>query len=291
MGAVANITELSNSNTIGNALSAIGSPALVKGVLGLNLMYTENLPEKTNVKKFMKFGSLTAASLAESTALQPDANGELTDSSVSATAAKIAVSSGLSVEEEKFGMIDLARIANEQFSAIARAVDNDFIGMAAGLATTQTAASVMTIDDIMIGQLSIYNSNVPNQEVTLAAVLGPRAVYNVKKEIIQSGAAAWSNPAQLNIFQGAPVKANGFVGNIPGVCDVYQTTGFATTGGDDQQMIIHPQWCLAGMFDSAPVSWVERKGPEGLYTSVISYLFYDVIEWNDLAGVMLRSDT
>lgn len=289
--AVANITELSNSNTIGNALSAVSSPALVKGTLGMNLMYTENLPTGTNVKKFQKKGSLTAASLAESTALQPDANGELTDSSVTATAAKVAVSSGLSVEEQKFGNIDLARIGNEQFGAIARFVDTDFIGMAAGLATTQTATTVLTIDDVMTAQMSIYNSNVPNQEVTLAACLGPRGVYNLKKEIIQSGAAAWSNPAQLALFQGAPVKANGFVGNIPGICDVYQTTGYATTGGDDQQMLIHPMWCLAGMFDSAPISWVADKGPEGLYTSIISYFFYDIIEWNDLAGVMLRSDT
>lgn len=291
MAAVANITEVSNSNTIGNALSAVASPALVKGTLGMNLMYTENLPTGTNVKKFQKKGSLTAATLAESTALQPDANGELTDATITATAAKVVVSSGLSVEEQRFGNIDLARIGNEQFGAIARAVDVDFIGMAAGLATTQTATTVLTIDDVMTAQMSIYNSNCPNQEVTLAAALGPRAVYNLKKEIIQSGASAWANPAQLALFQGAPVKANGLVGNIPGICDVYQTTGYATTGGDDQQMLIHPMWCLAGMFDSSPISWVADKGPEGLYTSIVSYFLYDIIEWNDLAGVMLRSDT
>ena len=289
--AVANITELSNSNTIGNALSAVASPAFVKSTVGMNLMYTENLPSMTNVKKFRKNGSLTAASLAESTAMAVDANGELTDTAVSATAAKCAVSSGLSVEEQKFGTIDLARIGNEQFAAIARFVDNDFLSMASGLSQTQTATSVMTVDDLMTAQMTIYNGNVPNPEVTLAAVLGPKAVYNVKKEIIQSGASAWSNPAQLGLFQGAAVKANGLVGSIPGVADVYQTTGFATGGGDDSQMLLHPMWCLAGIFDSAPQSWLTNKGSEGLYTEVVSYYFYDIVGWNDTAGVLVKSDT
>lgn len=290
MAAVANITEFSNSVTIGNALSRLASPALVKTAVGLESLYREDLPAGTNVKKFVKRGSLTAATLAESTALAPDSNGELTDSSVSATAAKAAVVSGLSVEAQQFGNIDLSRVAAEHGSAFGRFVSNDIIGMAAGLATSQTATSVMTIDDIMLAQLAIYGANVPNQEVMLHAFLGPKAVYNLKKEIIQNGASAFANPSMLSVLNGLPAS-NGFIGDIPGICKVYQTTGFATTGGDDQQMLIHPLWCLAGIFASAPVTWYKDKGAEGFYSEVASYYMYDVIEWNDLAGVMLRSDT
>lgn len=291
MAAVANITELSNSNTLGNLLSSVSSPALVKTPVMMNLMYAEDLPTGTNVKKFQKNGSLTSASLAESTALQPDSNGELTDTSVTATAAKLVVSSGLSVEEERFGYINLQRIGDEQFAAIGRGVDNDAIGLASGLSTAVTSTTVMTIDDLMQGMFNIHNSNVPNLEVALAAVLGPRAVYNIKKEIVQSGAAAWTNPALLGIFNQAPIQANGRVGSIPGICDVYQTTGFATGGGDDYQMIIHPMWCFASMFDTAPKSRVLAQAAAGLYTEIVSYFFYDIIEWNDLAGVWLKSDT
>jgi len=290
MAAVANITELSNSVTIGNALSVLASPALVKAAVGLESLYREDLPSGTNVKKFVKRGSLTVASLAESTALAPDANGELTDSSVSATAAKCAVVSGLSVEAQAFGNISLDRVASEQGSAFGRFISDDIIGMAAGLATTQTATSVMTIDDLMLGQYNIFASKVPNQEVMLHAILGPKAVYNLRKEIIQNGASAFANPNMLSILNGLPAN-NGYIGDIPGVAKVYQTTGFATTGGDDQQMIVHPLWCLAGIFGSAPVTWFKDKGAEGFYSEVASYYFYDVIEWNDLAGVMLRSDT
>lgn len=288
---VSNLTEVSNSVIVGNLLSSIGSPALVKGQVGMNLMYTENLPVGTNVKKFVKYGSLTGAIVAESTAQAADANGELTDTSVTATAAKCVVVSGLTVEAEAFSNIDLARLATEQFAGIARYVDNDFLSMASGLATSVTAATVLTVDDIMQGQFNIYNSNCPNQEVPLAVVIGPRAGYNIKKDIIQSGGSAWANPAMLQVFNESPIQPNGRLGSIPGVGDIYQTTGFATGGGDDTQMIIHPMWCIAGMFAPAPVTWVKQKGAEGFYTEVASYYFYDIIEWNDLCGCALKSDT
>ena len=288
---VANITELSNSNTIGNALSAIASPAFVKGTIAMNHLTAEDLPVNTNVKRFRKNGSLTAATLAEAEAQAVNANGELTDTGVNATAAKAMVVSGLSVEEQKFGTIDLARVGNEQFAAIARFVDDDWLSQFSNLATVTTSTSVMTIDDIMLGQLAIYNAKVPNAEMALSIILAPKAVYAIKKEIIQSGSAAFGNTAMLGVFNGSPIQPNGFVGSITGVGDVYQTTGFATTGGDDVQAIVHPMWCHAGIFDTAPVSWVANKGSEGFYTEVASYYFYDIIEWNDGAGAALRSDS
>jgi len=288
---VANITELANSNTIGNALSAVASPAFVKGTIAMNHLTAEDLPVQTNVKKFRKNGSLTAATLAEAEAQAVNANGELTDTAATCTAAKAMVVSGLSVEEQKFGTIDLARVGNEQFSAIARFVDDDWLSQFSNLSNVVTSTSVMTIDDIMQGQLGIYNQKTPNQEMPLSIVLGPRAVYNIKKEIIQSGAAAFANTAMLGIFNGANVQPNGFIGSITGVGDVYQTTGFATTGGDDVQAIVHPMWAHCGIFDTAPVSWITNRGAEGFYTEVASYYFWDIAEWNDEAGSALRSDT
>lgn len=287
---ISNMTEVSNAVTIGNALSRLSSPAFVKSAVGLNSLYREDLPVGTNVKKFVKRGSLTAASLAESTALAIDSNGELTDTSVTATAAKCAVSSGTSFEAQTFTDMQVQRIADEQGSAIGRYVSNDILSMAGGLSTVQTATSVLTIDDLMQAQLAIYNSNCPNQEVTLQAILGNRAVYNIKKEILQTGATPWMNPNMLQVVTGLP-STNGFIGSIPGLCDVYQTSGFATTGGDDQQMLIHPLWCLAGIFASAPSYVITQVGAGGFYTEIAGYYLYDVVEWNDLAGVQIRSDS
>lgn len=290
MGAVANITEFANSVTIGNALSKVASPALVKSTCMMNLMYTEDLPQGTMTKKMVKKGSLTAAALAEATALAPDANGELTDTSVTSTIAKCAVVSGLSVEETTFGNITLDRQAEEQGAAIARYVDNDALSLFSGLSVTVTSANVLTVDDVMLGQFNIYNSECPNKEVTLQCHIHNKAHYNIKKEMIQAGASVWTNQAFLSILQTNP-QPNCYVGSIPGVADFYVSTGHATSGGDTVGAIFHPMWCFAGSFAPAPVTWIKPKGAEGFYTEVASYYFYDVLEWNDLAGVGLLSDT
>src|SRR5688572_28101420 len=118
--AVANVTEFGNSINIPKVLSDLMAPAFVKSVIGLNLMHVEDLPVRSMVTQFRKDGSLTAAALAESTALAINANGELTRSAVDATVAKCAVSSGLSVEALEFSDLDLATIAERQANAIAR---------------------------------------------------------------------------------------------------------------------------------------------------------------------------
>lgn len=286
---VANVTEFGNSVNVTDVLSAGISPALVKANCMMALIYTENLPAGTMTVKVRKKGSLTAAALAESTALAPDANGELTDASVSATIAKCAVVSAISVEQSEFGNIDAARVAQEHGSAIGRFVDNDALSLFSGLATVVTSSSIMTLDDVMLGQFNIFASECPDKNVPLKTVLTHRGYYNIKKELVQSSAAVWSNESFLSILGGAP-QNNCYVGSMSNI-DFYATSGHATGGGDSTQAIFHPMWAFAGFFAPAPQTWIKQKGAEGFYTEIASYYFYDVLEWNDLCAVALKSDT
>lgn len=289
MAAVANITERGNSVNPTNVVSDIMSPALVKATCMMNLMHSEGLPERTMSKLHGKKGSLTAAALVEATALAVDANGELTDTSVTSTIAKVAVSSGISVEQLKFGGFDDVRIIQEQGQAIGRYVDNDALSLFSGLSGTVTSTSIMTLDDIMLGQFTIFAAECPNKEVPLAVVLSHRGHYNVKKESLNSGASAFTSDTWLAILNGKP-QANCFVGSLPGL-DFYATSGHATSGGDTVQAIIHPMWCLAGNFAPAPETWSIKKGTEGLFEEHCTFYFYDCLEYNDACGIGLLSDT
>lgn len=289
MAAVSNITEFGNSVNVTDVLAAGISPALVKSNCMMGLMHTESLPQGTMTAKLTKRGSLTAATLAEATALAPDANGELTDSSVSATIAKCAVVSGVSVEQGQFGKMTADRIAAEHGAAIGRFVDNDALSLFSGLSTSVTSTSILTIDDVMLGQFNIFASECPNKEVPLKAVLSHRGHYNIKKEIVNSGASIWTNQSFLDILAGSP-QANCYVGSL-GPIDFYATSGHATSGGDTVQAIFHPMWAFAGFFAPTPITWVKEKGAEGFYTEYATYFFYDVLEFNDLCGVKLLSDT
>lgn len=289
MGAVSNITELSNSINVTDVLAAGISPAFVKANCMIGLMHTEDLPQGTLTAKLTKRGSLTAASLAESTALAPDSNGELTDTSVSCTIAKCAVVTGHSVEASTFGSITADRIAEEHGAAIGRFVDNDALSLFSGLSVSVTSASVLTVDDVMLAQFNIFNSECPNKEVPLKYVAHHRGALNLRKELVQSGASVWTNQAFLSILAGAPA-ANCYIGSMLNI-DFYQTSGHATSGGDTVQGLFHPMWCFAGFFAPAPITWVRQKGAEGFYTEFATYYFYDVLEWNDLGGVKVLSDT
>lgn len=287
---VANVTEVGNSITIGNAVSALMAPAFVKSTCMMNLMSTEGLPAGTLTKKWVQKGSLTAVAYGESATAALAGTGELTDQSATSTISKCAVVSGVSVEAQQMGNIGLDRVAAEQGAAIGRFVDTDALSLFSGFATVVTATSVMTIDNLMLAQFNIFNSNCPEQEVPLAIVLNPRAYYNVKKEIIQAGASVWTNQTYLDIL-GTNPQPNCHVGSIPGLGQFYTTTGMGTSGGDTYSAVFHPKWALAGSFAPAPITWFKDKGSEGFYTEVASYYFYDVLEFNDLAGVAVLSDT
>lgn len=288
MGAVSNITELGNSVNVTDVLAAGISPALVKSNCMMALMHTENLPQGTMTTKLTKRGYLTAAALAEATALAPNANGELTDSSVSAVIAKCAVVTGVSVEQGQFGSIGADRIAAEHGAAIGRYVDNDALSLFGGLSQGNTSASVLTIDDVMLGQFNIFNSETPNKEVPLKTVLSHRGHFNIKKEIINSGASVWTNQSWIEILGQTPAS-NCYVGSL-GAIDFYATSGHSLDGADAVQAIFHPMWTFGGFFAPAPITWVDQKGAEGFYTEYATYFFYDVVEWNDLCGFKLLSD-
>jgi hypothetical protein len=286
---VANVTTFADSVNPTDVLSNLIAPALVKRVCMMNLMSTDSLPEGTLTKLVTRRGSLSSAAiLAEATAQA--VNAQLTDTSTSLQIAKAALVSGISVEQLDFGNITLGRMAQEHADDIARFVDNDSLSLFTSFTNSVTATSVLTIDDLELGAFNIYDSDVPNPEVPFASVLSHRGHLNIKQELRAEGASAYRNESFLQVLQTNP-QPNCFVGNIPGIGDIYATSGHQTSGGDTVQAIFHPVWALAGAFAPAPVVWIDQKGSEGFYTEAASYYYYDVIEFLDAAGTQVLSDT
>lgn len=289
MGAVSNVTEFGNSVNVTDVLAAGIAPALVKSTCMMNLMHVEGLPAGTMTAKLAKRGSVIAGpNLAEATAMGIGADGEINDTSVSATIAKCAVVTAVSVEQGTFGNITADRVAFEHGSAIGRFIDDEALKLFSGLSSSRTSTSILTIDDVMLGQFDIFNNDCPNKEVPLKAVLSHKGHYNIKKEIVQSGASVWTNQSFLDILAGTP-QNNCYVGSL-GAIDFYATSGHAVSSGDASQAIFHPMWCFAGFFAPAPMTWVKEKGSEGFYTEFASYMFYDVLTWNADCGCELLSD-
>jgi len=292
MAPVAYVTEL--GNTIQGVVTAdLISPAFVKGAVGLNSIARENLPGRGqgNVKKIVKEGSISVTNpQAESEPLAIASGSEYTESQISLTAAKACVVQGISLEQTRFGTFDEDKAKRLATEAIGRAVSNDIIGMASGFSNAVTATNYVTIADLYTALFTIHNSNCPNQEVLPHFIASPRGVSKIKAEMASTGSTPWVNEMLLDILVNLPATG-GYMGSIPGLCEVYQTTGHSTTGGDDQMPFMHPMWALAGMFDSAPEFFVQDRGAEGFYKEVAGAFFYDVAEVNDGAGVNVKGDS
>ncbi len=295
MAAVANVTEKGNVNTLSYVLSRMIAPSFQKTTVMMGLMSVENAPENTNVVRMQLGGALTASAQTEATALAYGSGGELTDTYVDLTMAACAVTSARSEQLNRFGgqAGSLARLADEQGRAIGRYVDNDAIGLFASTSQTVTSASVMTFDDVALGQFTVFNGNCPDLEIPLVLVAGPRAFKDLGLAAAQTGGAAYGTETMLGIFRetGGKPLANGYRGEVyPGVKG-YMTTGFGTTGGDDRQGLFHPVWGFCGVFDSNIIIKNAYKISEGFYDEVGSLYFYDVSEYNAAACVQMRSNT
>jgi len=291
MGAVAFVSEFGNTINPTDVLGDLMSPPFVKAVIAPNLIHAEDLPVRTMTKKHVKDAALsgTLSAITESNPVALAAAGEYAQTAVTSTIAKIAIASGVSVEQLQFGTVDANAIATKQANLLARAVDDDFLALFSGLSSTVTSASVLTVEDLYAAQYAIWAAECPNQEMDLAVVLAYKGLLNLKKEQINSSASAYTNSQYLSILQGKP-QANRFVGTLPGF-QIYSTSGHATSGGDNVQAVFHPMWCFAGSFAQRPEVMMNNKGVEGLYQEVVSWFFYDIVEWNDAAGVGLLSDT
>ncbi len=282
-------TEISNSAKVTNVISDGISAALVQAVVGLPHVHTEDLPKGTAIKLWRKDGSLTAEAISESAAYTPSANSEFTQTTISSTATKTVVMSKLTAEAAQFGNIDLAKLAVEQGKAIARKLDADLYALFPSLATVVTATSILTVNDVLQAAYSVRASLAGGIGQRLVAILDYKGVFELQKELMNSGAAVLAQPGMTSLLSGL-AQLNGYAGQLPGI-DVFQTSGLATNGGDDEAAVFNPETCFAGVYSPSVIVKQIDVGIGGFWTELDSYVFSNVVEWNDLAGVLLKSDT
>ena len=255
------------------------------------LIYSEDMPEGqgTTVKGFRREGTMSAsAALAEATA--GSLGSPRTDVVVNATAAKAVRMDGISFERQKFGMSDLNSFAKSQARAIARAIDNQGLALFPSVTNQVDCAGAITMEKLDDAQLLILQSEVPDASKDLCFVGSSKAFRNLKTDIRSAAGSAFVSERFLSIFNGAP-QANGFFGNLPGINLFHTPSGLTAVSAQSSQCLFHPDWAFAGMFDSKISVLTNEIGSGGLYTELISYMFWAQILWNDAAAVEILSTT
>lgn len=287
-------TERANIIQQTNVISDAISPALVQRVVVAPLIYSEDLPATTPVKLFRKDGYLTAEEVNESAVLAVDgAEQEVTQSSITATAVKLAAASIVTVEAERFGQLNAAQIARYIGEAIARDWDDEVLALFSGVSGTVTCTSTAVAEKLLDAVYTVRSSTAGVSSGMLTAVLDYKAILELRKDIITSAASVWTQPSLTSLLAGV-TATNGYVGDLPGV-RLYETNGLPTSGTDDIACVFDGALAFASM--ASPSVDVRAKwlgagdGTRGFATEYTGHFFCDVVEWNDGAACGFLSDT
>ena len=280
-------TELANIIGQTDVVSSAIAKGLVDRIVAVPLIYQEPVPENTPVKLWRGEGSLVAEAISESATYTASANSELTQTSVSATAAKNVVLSKITVEAARFRQLTPGKIFQLQGEAIARLLDDNLIALSTGLSKSATATSTLTPQEFWDAMYWIEAGNAAGS--SYRALISAKQANNIRGFLSNSGAVIWSKPGSESIFAGLQ-QPNGYIGSL-GSIDVYQVNGLPTSGGDDVGMLFNPDNAFGGMYDPSISTQSVWVGAGGLYTELTSYHFSKVVEWIDRGGCQIKSDS
>lgn len=284
-------TEQGNVTRRDAAISALAAPAFVESAKALAHGHIENFPADVNAIKFNKEGSFIAEiQSAEAGSYTFDEGDEYSEDSELCTAQTYVHIWKPTVQAERFtsGRLSDDRMAAKQGSALARKFDATWLALFTGFTNAVTCESVATKDKLLDAQYTVHNAL--NLDERLHVVLGRKARNELRKEITNITAPAFSNEFMLQLVSRRP-SAAGYVGDFADM-GVFNTSGIPTSGGDNVQLVFHPMWAFGiGLDANGVYSRGVFKASEGLYTELSSWMFGNVIEWHDAAGCKYLSDS
>lgn len=288
----ANDIGVADNVTIGNAVSAVASPAFVSKAKALPLVYKEVFPANSGgVIKFRKADYAVGEEVAESTDYTYGANGEVIETSVTCTQTKKVSGSRLSVEHQAFAgpYNGLDGYVQKNGEALGRTFDAELIALFSGL-TNQVINATCSVDALLDAQYYISNSMQDAFSGKLVAFVNAKAVTALQKELSSTAATAFGNLGMLGLLDVKP--GAGYKGNCAGV-DIYQATGFGTSTTFDIGGVWDPEWCFAaGVTGQNFAMEIERpRAANGIATGILLWTFFKIVEWNDGAGVEFQFAT
>jgi hypothetical protein len=293
---MANETEQGNIVNPTNVISDAIAPALVQGPVVPALIYYEAVPDSTKVRLWRKDGYLTASEVNESAVLAIDgAEEEITQTSVTGTAVKLAAACIVTVEAERFSKLDALKVAGYLGGALGRDWEDEILALFSGFTTsTVTSTSVKTWDDILQSAYYVRANTAGVADGPLVHVSDYKGIYELRKEAWNKAASPLSLVQNIEILRGFDLGGKGYQGEQGGVL-LYQTNGLPTSGSDDVSLTFDPYLAFGAMADNMPS--VESNflgagdGTRGFAREYVAWMFCDVIEWNDQAGCPVLSDT
>lgn len=281
---MANETLFENIQTVAAFLAADLGPALKAKLIMPNLCHIENFRVGSDSLKLRVKGSVSATAGAEATDHAISEYTETTPGTL--TVAEYKVYSELSDKETMWSGAEVGRVLEEMVDACGQKLDTDAMAILDGFSVNAGAYSADNSDVIMAE--AAYKLEAVNAPGPYAYALHPKQWWDVKEDVIASGASVYTNPQRVELFSGQPA-ANGYKGMFFDV-PVFISTNAESVNGD-------ADWsgaCLAvnhglalGLGGGVMIE-TDRNIKKGV-TELSATIWYDVTEYRDACGVQIRS--
>lgn len=174
---------------------------------------------------------------------------------------------------------DIGRILGE---AVARKMDVDTLALFAGFSQALGAAGAELTPDLIFQAAAILRAN--SVYGNLVGVFHPRAVYNLKKVLANTGSA--SVPALSDV--GNMALEMGYVGRIAGIA-LYESAAITVDGSDDAVGAIFHSDALGMAIKQDLTLEVQRQAAKRA-DEIVAVATYGVGELIDAYGVKITTD-
>lgn len=284
-------TERGNVTRVDAEISAVAAPAFVEKSKALAHCAKDIFPANNDVKRFSKDGSFVAGTLAESSPYTFDSGDEFVESSVDVTAQTYVHIYKPTVQAERFASdrANPAKLGPKQGEALARALDATWLALISSFTsnTAIDAGAAMTKDALLDAQVAVHSAL--NLDEQLHVIMSRAHRNEIRKELTNTTATAFSQSMMLQTVV-QKISPQGFVGEFSDML-VFNTSGLPTSGGDTLGLTFHPLYAFCMAYDPTVYSRGQFQASGGLFTELASWMFANVAEFVDAAGVITKADT
>ena len=237
-------------------------------------------------------GTVTASVVSEASASTPQT---LTDTKVTLTIKKAVVTIKPTVESLKFAASgQMGRLAALAQQACVKKYEQDAIALASGFSQSVDSGTALTVAKTLEAAYLLKAGNIPSG--MLDVVMSYGASFDLSSDIRTATGAFYGNPNfDPKAKAGSGNVRPGFLGNFFGL-NWWETGNHSTSASNDDMMVINRDYAIAALYPMGVVPEFQvdvSDQVEFLNGNIVLrvYMWYQVGEYIDTAGIWLKADT
>lgn len=284
--------EVANIAKQTDVIAGIASEAFVQTDSVLPLIATQVFNPGTPTILFPKLGKVEAGTQAESAAYSYNASDEVTDSTVSATAAMKTQAQKMTIAELTFGGVyaTMERHIRLGAQALQRLAASELKTQFSSITNVVTATSTLTVNNLLDARYNIESSVLTaGLSTKLVGMFDYKALNEINKELIASTASSYVSQVDLGVL--GMVQAGKPKGDLYDIL-LYATNGLPLATTDDVACVWDPSLAFCAGVQATPFElYVTNPAAATPWFEAFLSSFWDIKIWNNTAACRVLSDT